>query len=546
LVWKVFEIDLFYSTTLIMKIGLLPLMLCCLFTTGVYSQKVLYSKPSGNIDHVTYNVVGYVKDHIIIWEYSNYDYSTSRILVYDKDMRLLNKIKFSSVSNSKFTIADFINEKDSFDIISQYVSHNMFFCKRLGFDENGNNTRVDVISSYKVGADIIEKRDYGVIQSPDQKNFILIHTQVDKDSGITVLSYILFAENKIRFDHSTKLPGYDSTTGYLFSLDNANHFIAVERKAIENNKLLLYQINPGTGNVSGIQGIVQQGVLNMQSLNISNANDHVFITAFWKDEKPGIFMWQPDLYNFSAGRDTIYTLENDTAFTFDKFSFLRTDVRPFNNTYNLFVTPEQGRPYFHSGSNEVHNSNDAPRYYIPQTNSNYSSGSSFYYDRPQSVEFNNSTIINGVNTKNAYNDRDVNPMLNPPLQGGNYYHSLSPNVAMPYNKLLICNIDENESQRWSAYLYDSTDKAVTYYNDPSNYLHTGNVNIFYGKVDRDFKQIMGLLTLDKAGSYTTKPVIIMNTSYKFMFSLGKKLSETEILYPCNVKNKLAFIKVEVK
>src|SRR4051794_10057948 len=108
-----------------MKIGLLPLMLCCLFTTGVYSQKVLYSKPSGNIDHVTYNVVGYVKDHIIIWEYSNYDYSTSRILVYDMDMRLLNKIKFSSVSNSKFTIADFINEKDSFDIISQYISHNM-------------------------------------------------------------------------------------------------------------------------------------------------------------------------------------------------------------------------------------------------------------------------------------------------------------------------------------------------------------------------------------------------------------------------------------
>jgi hypothetical protein len=529
-----------------MKIGLLPLMLYCLFTTGVYSQKVFYSKPSGNIDHVTYNVVGYVKDHIIIWEYFDYDYSTSRILVYDKDMNLLNKIKFSSVGRSKFTVLDFINEKDSFDIISQYVSGNTFFCKRMGFDENGNNTRVDVISSYKVAADIIEKRDYGVIQSPDRKNFILVHTHADKDSGNTVLSYILFAENKIRFDHSAKLPGYDSTTGYLFSLDNANHFIAVERKAIESNKLLLYQINPGTGTVGAIRGIVQQGVLNMQSLHISDANDHVFITAFWKDKKPGIFMWQPDLYDFSAGRDTIYTLETDTDFTLGKYSFLRTDVRPFNNTYNLFVTLEQGRPYFQSGSNEIHNANAAPNYYIPQQYSNNSSGSSFYSDRPQSVQSNNSSIINGVNTSNAYNNRDVNPMLNPMSQGSNYYHSLSADVAIPYNKLLICNTDENESLRWSTYLYDSTDKELTYYNDPFNYLQTDKMHIFYGKVDTYRQQTMGLLTLDKTGTYSTKPVIIMNTSYKFMFSLGKKLSDTEILYPCNVKNKLAFIKVEVK
>jgi hypothetical protein len=304
-----------------MRFNFLFLLFCLLFN-AVYAQKISYSEALGGFDNTGYHIIGAVKDHIIIWEYFNNDYSTSKILVYDNDLKLLKKSKFSSIKT--LPAVDFINEKDSFEVVCQYVSNGTFFCERMSFDENGNSTDNKFLKSYKVPAGVFARRDYSIIQSPDKKNFILVNYQPGEISGKARFSYILFANNKNRFDHFTDLPfKSDSTTSYHLSLDNANHLIVVAGEGKEDSKLVLYEINPGTGDVAGIEGNIPEGVLNMESLNISHVNNLVFITAYQKNEQHGVFVWQPDLYNFSAGKDTIYTVQLDSVFDLVKYAYLK-------------------------------------------------------------------------------------------------------------------------------------------------------------------------------------------------------------------------------
>jgi len=297
-------------------------LLCCFLFNAVCAQKVSYSETLGNFDNTGYHIIGAVKDHIIVWEYFSNYYSVSKFLVYDNDLKLLRKVKLGPLK--MFTAIDFLNEKDSFSIICQYVSNGTFFCRRLGFDENGNTTGDEILISYKVPAGVLATKGYSVIQSPDKKNFILVHYQLGAAAGKTRLSYVLFANNKDRFEHSTDLPfKSDSTTSYHLSLDNANHLIVVAGEGKEDSKLVLYEINPGTGDAAGIERNIPEGILNMESLNISHSNSIVFITAYWKNEQHGIYVWQPDLYNFSVGKDTIYTVQTDSAFGLIKNAYLK-------------------------------------------------------------------------------------------------------------------------------------------------------------------------------------------------------------------------------
>ena len=139
-----------------MRFCFLPLLFCFLFNT-VCAQKISYSETLGSFDNTGYHIIGAVKDHIIIWEYFNSNYSTSKILVYDSDLKLLKKISIGSIKT--LSAVDFINEKDSFEVICQYVSNGTFFCERMCFDENGNNTSDEILKSYKVPAGVFAGRD---------------------------------------------------------------------------------------------------------------------------------------------------------------------------------------------------------------------------------------------------------------------------------------------------------------------------------------------------------------------------------------------------
>ena len=526
-----------------MKFRLLPFVFFLLFAS-VNAQKISYSEPGGNFDNTQFHIIGSIKNHIIVWEYFHNDYSTSKIVVYDNDMKLINKITFGSI-HGRFAILDFLNQKDSFTVISQYVSNHTFFCKRLSFDENGNNTGNETLKSYEVPAGVFVWRDYSVIQSPDKKNFILLNNRRDEIPSKARLSYILFANNKYRFEHSIALP-YDSTTSYRFSLDNANHLIVVAGEGKENNKLVLYEINPGTGDFAGIQGAIPEGVLNMESLNISNVYDRVFITAYWKNEQHGVFVWQPDLYNFSAGKDTIYTVQTDSAFDSVKYAFLRTEVYPYRNTYNFFITVNRGSesyPYRYPDKS-------SPGYYPVFSNQN-TTATSFYSGRPTSLDMNSSTTINGVGTMYAYNDGEAAfdpnkiawqqgypsgnmPVGNIPIGG----------IAASYEQLLVYNVDESQNLRWYKYLNDTSDTEFTSFIDPSYNIQTNQLYLLNSKVGNR-KEMLNLITINNKGEQSEKPVILM-ISYKYIFAGGRKISENAVLYPCRKSNRLAFMKVELR
>jgi hypothetical protein len=64
-------------------------------------------------------------------------------------------------------------------------------------------------------------------------------------------------------------------------------------------------------------------------------------------------------------------------------------------------------------------------------------------------------------------------------------------------------------------------------------------------IDGHNKEMLNLITVDNKGKRSVKPVVLMRVSYKFAFDNGKKINDNTIIYPAKVKDKLAFIKVEI-
>ena len=514
-------------------------LLFLLFTLSVHAQKVSYSEPRGNFDQTKFNIIGKVKDHIIVWEYfrHNYstsgweyfqdDYSTSKILVYDNDLKLLNKV--SVKLSGQFPSVDFLNEKDSFDLIYQYVSGNKFFCKRMSFDENGKNTATQTLNECSFSVEQPEKNNcfYKVIQSPDRENFILVKSQVTDALNKSRLSYILFADNKTRFDHTTDVPyTIDSATSYIFSLDNDNHFLVIASEGLEDNKLTLYEINPGTGDIAGMEGTVQEGFLKMKSLNTSNINNQVFITAQWQNKTNGIFVWQPDLYNFSKGKDTIYTEGIDTNFVLNDNEVLKTDVYFFNNTYKFFISVRQERFYnYDFYGNQNFQSGYNPEY-------NHSSGSSVS-STPLPNQPSKGMVMGYDNS--SINRGDANPMLRNQQQSHSPARKYFSSSLFPLNRLMIYSVDEEHGLHSQLYLDSTIENDFISYLDYYNVFYSNQLQLIYHKIDKNHISLMSSLKINNQEAFSIAPVIVMKTSYKYFFGRGKKLSDNTAIYPCSVR-----------
>ena len=99
--------------------------------------------------------------------------------------------------------------------------------------------------------------------------------------------------------------------------------------------------------------------------------------------------------------------------------------------------------------------------------------------------------------------------------------------------------------RWYNYLNDTTENEFASYITPSHNIHTNQLYLFNGRMDDHNRGMMNLIMMDDKGKRSVKPVVLMRVSYKFAFDNGKKINDNTIIYPAKVKDKLAFIKVEV-
>jgi len=287
----------------------------------------------------------------------------------------------------------------------------------------------------------------------------------------------------------------------------------------------------------------------MESLNISHSNSIVFITAYWKNEQHGIYVWQPDLYNFSVGKDTIYTVQTDSAFGLIKNAYLKTEVYPYRNTYNLFIAADQGAEHYPYVFSSESSSGD----YYPVISGQNTTSRSFYEGRPTSVPVHSSATVNGV-TSSAYTNPNVKDDLGkiswekqPQYQNQYSSANYSPSdVDVAYKQVLLYNIDENYNLRWHSYLNDTTENEFVSFINPSHNIHTNQLYLFSGRAEDHNKEVLELIMVDNKGELSIKPVILMRVSYQFAFASGKKINDNAILYPAKVKNKLAFIKISLE
>ena len=100
---------------------LCPLIFFVLCWFNDSAQNIFYSPPVGNYPYSHAKIIGKVKENIVAYNHTwshTFDMRHSEILVYDDEMRLLNKTSFKSIV-PKICSLDFINERDRFCAVLQ-------------------------------------------------------------------------------------------------------------------------------------------------------------------------------------------------------------------------------------------------------------------------------------------------------------------------------------------------------------------------------------------------------------------------------------------
>jgi hypothetical protein len=506
-------------------------------TSAAFGQRVSYSEPAGYFSHTHYKVIGNVGSHILTWEYFNNDYSTSQVSVYDDDLKLIRRVKFSKIKNPGLISVDFINERNSFDVIYQYLFKKEVFCKRATFNKDGECIRLQTLDKLRADQVNFNNDIYKVFQSQNRETYLLIKPVRTESLSEYSVKYIFFEKNLSPVYGTVDLPldaGSISLTGSLLA-NNKNLFIASgDRGRI--NKLNLFKINPVTNTYSTITNTIKSGFFNMQSINISSTNENIYITAQWDDiETRGVFFWQPDITNLTAGSDTIYTLPDDIAFSLNKGSYFKTAVRVNNNVYNLLTTVQEN---FYVPFRTVNN-----QYISSSYSAAPSYAGSFYDGRVKTApDPKSSSTINGVSTLNAYDERWQMPKpVN--MQGP---ASVPVEVTNTFNKLIIWNIDRNYKVAWQTYL-DSTaeENFFSTIRQAKNFFTNESLHIVYNKFDKKGVEMISMLDLDSKGGYDFKNVIVMKISYKYIFGGSVQLDDNSFIMPCVVNTKLAYIKIRL-
>jgi len=522
------------------------------------AQKIYYSKPEGNFLYTWSHIIGQVKDHIIIWKYEAAKPERSQIIIYDNRMNILDRVR-SGILNfgDAFTI-DFINMSESFAVAYQYKTKTTSFCKMAYFDENGNCFK-------KITIDSVSARNgysnYKAILSASQKCLAMIRTSVAKSQEALNLDYHLFDNTGALINTGLVMLTFNDLQMNELLLDSSNNLIIPVNKTTDRSSLAICKINLETGSMFNTTCEITEGFLANNTISINETETNYLITAQWRSAaeetfkdttETGIFFWRLKKDLSVALNDTIFTgAVMPRQFFNNRTYFKSSSIILQNDVVYIISAPS----YIASLSNYSESSaGGIPTFQALNEAYGYSTSSSgshsFYDGRLISITTGIKTL-NGIAVLNNMDPDDKSPTLRSAtrsyLRGNSLVKENFQFIDTADMRLSILKMDAGNSIVWTKYFDRASGEGLTAFVNLAKILTADNaLNLLYAVSGNKEKQVLEKIQFAGDGSFKTGPVFSMNLNYMLIFQKGVTISPLAVVFPCMIKNKLAFAKVDVE
>lgn len=483
----------------------LSLFFCLPFISA--GQKVRYSLPEVHAIISKFNIIGQVKDDILIWKTPDGKPKKSEIIIYDKDMHVKKRVKTNILQYDEQYNVALINRNDSFEVIYQYLNENTYLCKRAIFNEEGKCLAFQTIDSIRVEAGTgLNDYAYNIITSRNKKTFALIKF-ISASPGVIDIDYKYFGFDNMHSDYQL-LPFYVNTSSIngLMLNEDGNLFLALSKQENQTYMLTMYRINLNNNHTINSLKQLDYGSLMNESFNISEYHGNYTVCAgFEADSTKGIFLWQFNTDLADVQHDTIITSKLLQDSVLKKLENFQMTVYQNKDQMNLFIK-----------------SINKP---VKDTIVEY-----------KTIDYHDYNI--GYDTI-GFSFKDY---LAYPYEYEEYTIPVSkpkPETLKFFSITLGTQKDIKSVQPFTGEL----DKGITsLINEAAIFQTTGRYNILFDQYQGN-KNITGHIVLSNDNEFQYGHLIIMNLKYRLLINKAVQIDPHNIIAPCLYKNKIVFARI---
>lgn len=516
-----------------------------LFSFTCLAQQFIYSNPFGNFSYAQTQIIGRVKNNIIVWKYTarnSYNMKRSEILVYDNQMHLLNTTSFKSIT-PELSSVEFVNNGNSFSAVIQYKDKDFYICKLVNFDADGNILNSQILERSPL---IYNEKAYEIKESSKDKSFVLIKTFASDSSERIAIKYYFIKNGLLNHSDKIVLPFNELSSGLgKILLDDNNLIITINFTTDSAASLALFKVD--LSNNSSINTIrnLDNGYLVSQSISINeNGKYYIVVSAIRNQNIVGdkCFLWQLNKDLTDIISDTVFNIIDTLNTCFQNFQYFKLNsVGLKNNTADILVSADN---IFNSN-----NTNAAGNYYTPYDPAHSPQIPQRFYEGRifAMTQLNGNGVILKSNVPNDFDEiNNLKQAYGTPLNTGNGYATRRNNPAeLNGKKLAVLNVDAENNLKWTNCFDESIEANEKSAINESVFINTPNaLHILYSSFVKG-KQVLYDIILNADGTYERRPIISMNFKYKYMLSGSMQSDDNSLIIPCNIKGKLAFAKFVV-
>jgi len=337
-------------------------------------------------------------------------------------------------------------------------------------------------------------------------------------------------------------------------------------KNSETYSLMLYKINLETGGVLNVIREISGGYLANNTISISEERKNYFVTAQWRSRiaedsaagsnETGLFFWKLNTDLSDASNDTVFTGASMSEQFFSKETYFKSSSIVLQDDAVYIISAPN---YTASITNyNMDNTTNILPPTLPALNETYANPAgghtgpySFYDGHIASVSFNIKTL-NGVAILNNVDPNDnklpsLSSLTGSYLRGNTMTMNNFQFVKTADLKLFVVKLDKNNAIAWTKSFDGASKEGLTSFVNLSKIL-TGNkiLSLLYSVSPEKEKQILEKVEFNPDGGINTEHVFSMHLEYNLIFQKGVILNSSTLLFPCAIKNKLAFAKLETE
>ena len=507
-------------------------ILLLFFSAGTsYAQNIIYSALQPEyIQQSQSNIIGELKENFLIYKSTD---RSAAILVYDKDMKLINTSQLDFLKQANLVALTFVNSKDYCFCIFQTAERGMAYCKLAALDENGNvSGEVRIIDSTDLRI-FKGSKLYSAEQSQDKRYLLLYRSIPDlRQEKAQLDQVVLDGKGDIKRNDHYFIPC--SLTEMISNpkIDNDENivFLKIENEMFTGKSHLSFYRSPADQPDLEIKEFeMDQNRFMFPLVKIDNTNKIYHIVSLYRNYKSnntsGLVLFniavdmsadiKPVLYPFSRPLRLLANKDEKPEAAFDDYSLNDCFIKQDGGLAVTLILTKIESDYKTVVTSPVQS-------YIPPTNI--------------TPRTRNGTNVTNVNSSRYF------PYLTG-MQQPTQLSSVRTGSVVSKHNIIIFSFDKNNHFiNFANPQHKITPDFVPAYLVMN---HSRQAVFVYNEKDKSRKILLNNFSLEPDGTVTMNPIFRnLDRGYDFFPESGKQVDAETLLVPCERRGRLAFAKIK--